>query len=608
MCGIAAIVVTDRRAGQVDRAELLRIRDAMRTRGPDGSGEWVSPDGRVGLAHRRLAIIDLSDAAAQPMHAEPGGLVIVFNGEIYNYRELRAELEAGGERFATSSDTEVLLAAYRVKGSGMLSGLRGMFAFALWDGMKGRMLLARDLYGVKPLYYSAVGGVVRVASQVKALLAGGRVSRRQDPAGVAGFFLRGAIPEPFTLYEGVRALPAGSFAWIDERGVSEPQSYASVSAILAEAAEHPAPLSEEELQERFRHAFLESVRYHLVADVRVGVFLSSGRDSTSLVALAREAGAPDLKTVTLTFAEYKGTRRDEAPLAQEVARHYRADHSTVMFTKADLVAAFPKIIEVMDQPTVDAVNSYFVSLAAARSGLKVALSGTGGDELLGGYGTYRKVPWMVKLARWPSRLPLLPEALHRAYLALTPKRSPRISQKHGSVLKYGGDYAGAYLLKRAVFMPWELPELMGEEAARDGLARLDILGVIGKALVPDPRQPFARMVALESTLYMRDQLLRDIDWAAMAHSLEVRVPLVEAHLLREIAPLLVATKGDRKRYLVASPSKPLPPRVAHRGKTGFNVPVRQWVLGDGKSKGPEFGMRGWARRLYEMAWRPEGGI
>ena len=335
---------------------------------------------------------------------------------------------------------------------------------------------------------------MRIASQVKALLAGGRVSRRQDPAGVAGFFLRGAVPEPFTLYEGVRALPAGSFVWVGERGASEPEAFASVPALLAEAVEHASPLSEAELQERFRRAFLESVRYHLVADVRVGMFLSSGRDSTSTVALAREAGATDLKTVTLTFSEYQGSRRDEAPLAEEVARHYGTDHSTVMISKADFVAEFPRVIEAMDQPTTDAVNSYFVSLAAARCGLKVALSGTGGDELLGGYGTYRKVPMMVKLARVPSKLPLLPEALHRAYLALTPKWSTHISQKHGAILKYGGSYAGAYFLKRAVFMPWDLPELMGAEAARAGLERLDMIGLIGKALTPDPRQPFLRMV------------------------------------------------------------------------------------------------------------------
>ncbi len=609
MCGIAAIFAFDPRAGRVSRDELRAIRDAMAPRGPDGAGEWLSPDGRVGLAHRRLSIIDLSDAAAQPMLASDGERVIAFNGEIYNFRDLRRELEAEGRRFRTTSDTEVLLELYRSRGTAMLPALRGMFAFALWDGPNRRALLARDLYGIKPLYVAADGGVVRVASQVKALLAGGGVSRRQDTAGVAGFFLRGCVPEPFTLYRAVRALPAGSFAWVDERGVGEPQTFASVAAILADAVERSEPLPEAELQARFRHAFLASVRYHLVADVRVGMFLSSGRDSTSTVALAREAGATDLKTVTLSFANYRGTHRDEAPLAEEVARHYGTDHSTVTITRADFMGEYDRIIAAMDQPTTDAVNSYLVSWAAAQCGLKVALSGTGGDELLGGYGTYRKVPLMVRYSRLPSRLPLLPQALHRAYLALTPRRSTHVSQKHGSVLIYGPTYPGAYFLKRAVFMPWDLPELMGDEAARDGLERLGMIGLIAKAIAPDPGQPFARMVALESCQYMRDQLLRDIDWASMAHSLEVRVPLVEHHLLREVAPLLVRTRGNRKLYLARSPAGGLPPAVFTRRKTGFAVPVREWMLGGERGgKGTEFGKRGWARYLYNTAFRPEGGL
>jgi asparagine synthase (glutamine-hydrolysing) len=609
MCGVAAIFAFDPRAGQINREELRTIRDAMRLRGPDGFGEWVSTDGRVGLAHRRLSIIDLSDAAAQPMMASSDDCVIAFNGEIYNFRDLRRGLEAEGHRFRTTSDTEVLLELYRTRGTGMLTELRGMFAFALWDARHRRMLLARDLYGIKPLYVAQDGGVVRVASQVKALLAGGGVSRRQDTAGVAGFFLRGCVPEPFTLYRAIRALPAGSFAWVGERGMSDPQQFASVPAILAAAAENAAPIPEEELQERFRHAFLESVRYHLVADVRVGVFLSSGRDSTSTLALAREAGATDLKTVTLSFANYQGTPRDEAPLAQEVARYYHTDHSTVTISKDEFLAEYPRVIEAMDQPTTDAVNSYLVSWAAAQCGLKVAMSGTGGDELLGGYGTYRKVPLMVKYSRLPAKVPLLPELLHRTYLAITPKRSTHISQKHGSVLIYGPTYAGAYFMKRAVFMPWDLPELMGADAAREGLDRLGMIGLIEKALTPDPRLPFPRMVALESCQYLRDQLLRDIDWASMAHSLEVRVPLVEHHLLREAAPLLVHSRGNRKLYLARSPAGGLPPAVFTRGKTGFAVPVREWMLGGKRGgKGKEFGKRGWARYLYDTAFRPDGGI
>ena len=609
MCGIAGIFAFDPRAGTVNREELRTIRDAMSPRGPDGFGEWISRDGRVGLAHRRLSIIDLSEAAAQPMTASDGDLVITFNGEIYNFRDLRKELEAEGHRFRTTSDTEVLLELYKARGTAMLAQLRGMFALALWEGANRRLLLARDLYGIKPLYVAEGAGTVRVASQVKALLAGGGVPRRQDTAGVAGFFLRGYVPEPFTLYRAVRSLPAGCFAWVDERGVGDPQPFASVPGILADAVDHAAPMSDEELQARFRDAFLESVRYHLVADVRVGVFLSSGRDSTSTLALAREAGATDLKTVTLSFANYQGTRRDEAPLAQEVARHYQTDHSTVTISKAQFLAEFDRIIESMDQPTTDAINSYLVSWAAAQCGLKVALSGTGGDELLGGYGTYRKVPLMVRYSRLPSKIPLLPEALHRAYLALTPRRSTHISQKHGAVLIYGPTYAGAYFLKRAVFMPWDLPELMGPDAARDGIERLDMEGLIGQALSPDPGQPFLRMVALESCLYMRDQLLRDIDWASMAHSLEVRVPLVEHHLLRQAAPLLVNSRGNRKLHLARSPAGGLPPAVYTRGKTGFSVPVREWMLGgDRGGKGKEFGRRGWARHLYNTAFRPESGL
>jgi asparagine synthase (glutamine-hydrolysing) len=609
MCGIVAIVALNGRAPKVDQEELLRIRDGMASRGPDGHGIWISPDGRVGFAHRRLAIIDLSAAAAQPMLSSDRDRVIIFNGEIYNHRELRELLPNAGAGLRTTSDTEVLLELYATMGTAMLPLLRGMFAFALYDIPARRVLLARDLYGVKPLYIAADAGSVRIASQVRALLAGGRVSRRQDPAGVVGFFLRGSVPEPFTLYERIRALPAGSYAWVDERGVSEPRPYASIAAILAEAVRDPAAISEPERVERMRNAFLESVRYHLVADVRVGAFLSSGRDSTSIIGLARDAGAADLKTVTLAFTEYQGTARDEAPLAEEVAHYYGTDHTSRLISKDEFQREFPKVIEAMDQPTVDGVNSYFVSRAVAEVGIKVALSGTGGDELLGGYFTFWKMPLATRVWGIPARVPGLGDAVLALYRALAPKHSVRISPKSGAVIKYARDYPSAYFVLRAMYMPWELAEIVGQDVAREGMRRLDPIGLFARGLDPDPGRAFERVVALDSRFYMRDQLLRDTDWASMAHSLEVRVPLVEAHLLRAVAPLLVRARGDRKRYLPASPAKPLPHAVFTRKKTGFSVPLRQWVLGSTPgSKGSEFAMRGWARRLYEMAFRPEGGI
>ncbi|HJT15845.1 MAG TPA: asparagine synthetase B, partial [Thermoanaerobaculia bacterium] len=289
MCGINAIFAFHASAPPVDEAELIRTRECMRLRGPDACGVWTSDDRRVGLAHRRLAIIDLDERANQPMQSREGDLSIVFNGEIYNYRELRNELTSAGERFETTSDTEVVLRLYRREGSAMLPKLRGMFAMCIWDARTRTMFVARDPYGIKPLYIANDGATVRIASQVKALLAGGGVSTARDPAGIAGFLLRGSVPEPFTMYWSIRAVPAGSWITITSSGASDPVSYFSISAILRDAV-HSRSHRQKDREEIIRDAVTESVRYHLVSDVPVGAFLSSGRDSSTIVALAAESG------------------------------------------------------------------------------------------------------------------------------------------------------------------------------------------------------------------------------------------------------------------------------------------------------------------------------
>src|SRR5437762_3789675 len=375
MCGINAIYAYRASAPPVDRDELLRTREAMHTRGPDAGGAWLSADGRVGLGHRRLSIIDVSERANQPMLGREGDMAIVFNGEIYNYRELSGELD--GETLATTSDTEVLLRMYRRWGTAMLPRLRGMFAFAIWDARERTLFLARDPYGIKPLYVADDGRTIRVASQVKALLAGGAVSRAHDPAGIAGFFLRGSVPEPFTMYEAIREVPAGSSISITARGASKPRSYFSIAAALKDAVEHRRHYDDEERAAVIRDAVTESVRYHLVSDVPVGAFLSSGRDSSTIVALAAETGMP-LQTVTLRFGEYIGTEKDEAPLAAQVAMQYETTHSTNTLSVATFRATLPRALEAMDQPSFDGLNSYFVCASAAELGWKVALSGTGG--------------------------------------------------------------------------------------------------------------------------------------------------------------------------------------------------------------------------------------
>jgi asparagine synthase (glutamine-hydrolysing) len=587
MCGINGIVAFGDGAPRVDVDELMRTREAMRSRGPDAEGMWLSPDARAGFGHRRLSIIDVSDRANQPMVSREGDVVLTFNGEIYNYKELR-----GNETFATESDSEVLLRMYRKFGAAMLPRLRGMFAIAIWDARTNTLFLARDPYGIKPLYYANDGGTFRFASQAKALLAGGRVSASRDPAGVAGFLLRGHVPEPFTIYEDIRMLPAGSWMTVTRDGVSEPRPYFSIAQVLRDAinerhddAERAAIIAD---------GVRESVRYHLVSDVPVGAFLSAGRDSGSIVGLAAETGVP-LQTLTMRF---EGEANDETQLAAVVARQYGTAHHTATLSRATFREELLRALEAMDQPTLDGLNSYLVCKAAAELGWKVALSGTGGDELFGGYSTFRNIPRFVRAFGAFKHVPRVASAFRRIYGGIARHRT-RFSPKTAYTLQYCTSYEGAYLMKRGLFLPEEVPSIVGAEIAREGLERLQMLDRIREAITPDPGTPFARIAAMESSLLLRNQLLRDIDWASMAHSLEVRVPLVDAFLLRRIAPAVLSMETrDGKELLSRAPRRPLPDAILTRKKTGFTIPNVAW-LDDRRRVSTHFGMRPWALYILE---------
>jgi asparagine synthase (glutamine-hydrolysing) len=579
MCGIAGIYAYHYAANAVDRDELRRIRDHMATRGPDGLGEWYSPDERVGFGHRRLTIIDLSERGAQPMVSADSKLVVTFNGEIYNYRQLRASLEAKGHQFRTQTDTEVLLHLYAEKGEAMVHDLRGMFAFGLWDTEKGALLLARDPYGIKPLYYADDGWTLRFASQVKALLAAGKISRDPEPAGWVGFCLFGSVPEPFSTYQEIRALPAGSTLWVDRVGAHETKRYFSIAETYCRAETASSPRNDDDQQLDVREALLDSVRHHLVADVPVGAFLSSGIDSGALVGLMRDAGQQDIQTVTVAFEEFRGRSEDEAPIAAEIASRYGTRHTTRIVTEQEFRDDLPKILEAMDQPTIDGLNSWFVSKAARELGLKVAISGLGGDELFGGYPSFRDVPLWVRILAIPGRIPVLGDFTRWLLTSVFPQA---LNPKAAGLVKYGGSYAGAYFLRRGLFMPWELKAVIGADAARLGLRRLNPIRHIEALLKPEPRSSFCRVATLESSLYMRNQLLRDTDWASMAHSLEVRVPLVDSKLLNQFASIAARNGAQSKRLLANSPRVPLPAKVIERSKTGFTTPIQSWLQRDSR--------------------------
>jgi asparagine synthase (glutamine-hydrolysing) len=594
MCGINGIFAYNPAASSPDEAELIATRDRMAARGPDGAGAWWSSDRRCGLGHRRLSIIDLSGRAAQPMASEGGAAVITYNGEIYNFPQLRRELEAMGRRFTTASDTEALLHLYAVHGEAMVHHLRGMFAFAIWDQRRGGLFLARDPYGIKPLYYANDGWTYRFASQVKALLAGGRVSRDPEPAGTAGFFGFGSVPEPFSLYREIRALPAGCRQWVDAAGPREPRRYVGIAQVLA-AAQPAAPSAP-----AVRKAALDSVSAHLLADVEVGMFLSAGIDSAAVLGLMRDVGQQKIRAITLGFDEFAGTEEDEAPLAAQIAALYGAEHVVRRVGEAEFNVDLPALLEAMDQPSIDGVNTWFVAKAAKEAGLKVALSGLGGDELLAGYPSFRDIPRWVRWMRLPAAVPGLGRGVRRLLqgAALAARRPKSLG-----MAEFGGTYPGAYLLRRALFLPFELVSVLDEETIRAGLERLQLGWRLAEPMRPDPVSPTARVCALESSLYMRTQLLRDADWAGMAHSLEIRTPLVDIALLRELAPLVHRlAPGQGKALLAQAPSNPVPAAVAERAKTGFVVPTAAWrarqveaAHADAASKGSISRM--WAREV-----------
>ncbi|HEY3627164.1 MAG TPA: asparagine synthase (glutamine-hydrolyzing) [Terracidiphilus sp.] len=568
MCGIAGLICTPDVANQGNLNAVRRMTLRMSSRGPDAEGIWKGQ--HVVLGHRRLAILDLDSRSNQPMHSPDRRSSIVFNGEIYNFRELRKELEDQGEVFHTTSDTEVLLSLYARYGEAMLPKLRGMFAFGIWQNDKQELFLARDAYGIKPLYYAASGQGFVFASQVKALLASGLVGRDIEPAGLAGFYLWGSVPEPWTLYKGVLSLPAGS--WMRVRRGAATHSPVCWYDIRSAWNVEQVACGSEELQQRVRSAVTDAVRAHLVSDVPVSVFLSGGVDSGAVTGLVSQLGAK-VKAVTVGFREFESMSDDEAPVASRIASHYGFEHEVRYFSRSEFEADLPCFIEAMDQPTIDGVNSWFASKAVAGLGYKVVLSGVGGDELFYGYPLAHEIPRSAVRNRWLTSFPGSRALLRAAIRRLPPGR---VHPKVTGLPEFMGSLSGEYLLRRALFLPHELPELMDIELASEGLQRLggSAPGIHNIKAVDAE----GAVCMLDSSLYMRNTLLRDSDWTSMAHSLELRTPLVDSKLLQDLQLFHTAFKrGAGKRLLAHSPLKPLPAEVFLRPKTGFAVPMTQWL-------------------------------
>jgi len=588
MCGFIAAF-----SESTDLEQPVRLAmQQLHRRGPDGDGLWQELG--VCLGHRRLAIIDLDARAAQPMVSDCGRYVIVYNGEIYNYSGLRDELARQGATFRTTSDTEVILALFAAEGAAMLPRLQGMFTLVIWDRTARRAFVARDPYGIKPLYCASMPAGVMVASQVKALLATGRVAREPDPQGQLGFWLLGSVPEPQTWFRDIAAIPAGHCAWIEGGRISGTRCWSDIGRHWREASAAPVH-NDAGVRAQVRAAVRESVARHMVADVPVGVFLSGGIDSGALAAIMAESGRGRIEGVTIAYDEFAGSHEDEAPLAAAIAARYGIRHHVRRVTREEFTADLPRIIAAMDQPSIDGINTWYASKAAAECGLKVVVSGVGGDELFQGYESFTTLPKLVRRWNALARIPGVP-ALGSLAGRLQAARSGNDRWRHAA--RWARTIGGAWWLRRSLNAPEAIAGIVGDREAAAMLGSFDAEAWVGRMCGELASEPRLALGQIESMTYLRNQLLRDSDWASMDHSIELRTPLVDARLLMSLQPVLAAfARHPGKRLLAEVPSDPLPPEVVDRRKTGFGIPVGRWLADGAPVAGAVPDSRAWARRL-----------
>jgi asparagine synthase (glutamine-hydrolysing) len=675
MCGIFGVINFD---GQpVDKQKVLSARDILAHRGPDDSGFYESCthasmqvvlaksdlSGEAGpsvvLAHRRLSIIDLSPAAHQPMVSDDSRFVIVFNGEIFNYEEIKAQVDnrqsAVGNKFKTNSDTEVILKLYEMEGAECVNKLRGMFAFAIWDDKEKKLFAARDRFGIKPFYYLHNEKEFIFSSELKAIkhYKNGLTLSMQ---GMDAFLKTGSVPAPLTIYEETQALLPGHCLTIKNEKL-EIKTYWTFFDLLNNQFDPVIPAesgiirdTDDRFQTRLhsvspkqaswndktsrndrtlkyddnakkiiRNSLLDTIKAHMVADVEVGAFLSGGIDSTAIVSLMRQTGHKKIKTISVTFP---GNKLDESKYSNLAAKKYETDHFEYRLEERELIDDFEKIIESMDQPTLDGINTYFVSKAAASFGLKVVLSGLGGDELFGGYPSFVNIPRYQKIKSLPFARQLM-----KAASVLAQKQLP---SKAIEYFKNPDAPNAEYKLIRGLFTDSELIALGWSPDSRSTLAadrrtsfagmteagmpsfrlRSESDGILGsdsrqagmtdyfnqslwrspESNIQHPKSGNQHPSALqyvsmmESCVYMRNQLLRDSDVFSMTHSLELRVPFVDHFLYAAVLRYLDSgfDKSFPKKKLVDAVGD-LPNDIAHRRKQGFTFPFEDWMR-NGKIK------------------------
>ncbi|SIO55263.1 asparagine synthase (glutamine-hydrolysing) [Singulisphaera sp. GP187] len=578
MCGIAGVWASDGRTAEA----AVRAMTATQThRGPDDQGVMTFnvPSGHLALGHRRLSIQDLSPLGHQPMENPETGDWIVFNGEIYNYPDLRAELVSGGARLRSRCDTEAILHAFARWGTGAFDRLEGMFALGLYVARERRLLLARDPLGIKPLYYAWDRGAFAFASELRGLEASGLVDPEIDRAALASLLAFGAVPGPLTMLREAKILDPGSWVSLDLAG-SRPEERRPLRAVRYWDFPAPRdhPFDRARTHDEIRALLTSAVRSHLISDVPVGVFLSSGLDSTAIAVLAAEARQGDLDTFTI--AREGDPESDEGPVARDTAKRLGVRHHQIDLTESVARRLAEDWLASLDQPSVDGLNTYIISHAVRQRGIIVALSGLGGDEVFGGYTTFREVPRLARLARAARGVPrgVRREMARLLYSGKTKAQRQKAVEMAGEA----PSVPGLYFRRRRLLSDAEMAGL-GLRSHELGLndSYLPELSQPDRGLFKD--DPVATVSVLESRFYMGNMLLRDSDVFGMAHGLEIRVPLLDRRLTDYAYALPGALRVDRggpnKTLLAGALEGRLPPPLLALKKRGFTLPQARWMAG-----------------------------
>lgn len=581
MCGIAGAYLTDcPRAAQAVRV----INRAQSHRGPDDEGlEIINvPGGYLVFGHRRLSILDLSPAGRQPMQNPKTGDWIVFNGEIYNYPQLSRELEQAGTVFRSHSDTEVILHAFARWGLDCFDRLHGMFALALYDESRRRLVLARDPVGIKPLYYSSTGEGLVFASELRAIEASGLVSCEIDHRALAGLLAYGAVPGPLTMFRQVNLLEPGTWLTLDL--TIGPAALTDLKPVRCWDFPRPlaSPIREQAIL-KVRNLLEVAARSHLLSDVPVGIFLSSGLDSSAIAALCAEPSRDPMHTFTVSFAEKP--EMDENPVAEETARLLGARHHSIQLNETQMRDQVQRYLAHLDQPTMDGLNTYIIAGAVRDCGIKVALSGLGGDELFGGYPTFREVPQLARLAKLAQ---LIPERVRGKMVKwLCRGKSKAQYQKALEMAMAGPALRTLYFRRRRLFSDREM-RAFGFRAEDLNLSENFLPRETETDRATEIYDPPAAVGVLESRFYMGNVLLRDADVFGMAHGLEIRVPFLDRGLLDYVPALpgqwRVARHGNKKPLLAEALGTKIRSRLRNLKKRGFVLPQADWMAGPLREK------------------------